>query len=164
MILVILGTHERPFLRLLKEIEKLIAQKKIKNVIIQRGYTDYRVNGAKSYDFIEFEKMQRLIKNCDIVITHGGVASITDALNYKKPTIVVPRLKKFNEHTDDHQLQITRMMEKENKIIPVYDIKYLKSAIIKAREFKIKKRKQKKSKIFQIINEKLQEWEKSKIY
>lgn len=93
MILVILGTHERPFLRLLKEIEKLIAQKKIKNVIIQRGYTDYRVNGAKSYDFIEFEKMQRLIKNCDIVITHGGVASITDALNYKKPTIVVPRLK-----------------------------------------------------------------------
>ena len=112
MILVSLGTHERPFFRLLKEIEELISGGKIKDVIIQTGYTSYKVKGARCFDFIEFGKMQKLIKDCDFLITHGGVGSITDALNYGKAIIVVPRRKDLNEHSDNHQLQITKEMEK----------------------------------------------------
>lgn len=161
MILISLGTHERPFHRLLKEIEKLISEGKIRDVIIQTGYTSYKVKGAKCFDFIEFGKMQKYIKNCDFLITHGGVGSITDALNYGKAAIVVPRRKELNEHTDNHQLQITKEMEKIGKIIPVYDIKDLKKAIEKARKLKVKKRIQKKPKILEIVGKKLREWERT---
>ena len=50
------------------------------------------------------------------MITRGGVGSITDSLSYGKPTIVVPRRKELNEHSDDHQIQITKEMEKELKV------------------------------------------------
>jgi len=159
MILVSLGTHERQFYRLLKEIEILISEGKIKDVIIQTGYTSYKVKGAKCFDFIEFGKMQKYIRNCNCLITHGGVGSITDALNYGKTTIVVPRRKELNEHTDNHQLQITKEMEKIGKIIPVYNIKNLENAIAKARKLKVKKRIQKIPKTFKIIDKKLKEWE-----
>jgi UDP-N-acetylglucosamine transferase subunit ALG13 len=56
-----------------------------------------------------------------------------------KPLIVVPRLKKFKEHTDDHQLQIVQELERQKKIIAVYDVKNLGSAIKKAKKFKPKK-------------------------
>jgi len=160
MILVSLGTHERPFYRLLKEIERLISKGKITDVIIQTGYTSYKVRGAKCFDFIEFEKMQKLIKSCDFLITHGGVGSITDALSYGKPTIVVPRKQELNEHSDDHQLQITREMEKIGKIIPVYNIGDLEKSIEKTRKLKVKKRIPKKPKILEVIDKKLREWER----
>jgi len=118
------------------------------------------VKGAKCFDFIQFEKMQKLIKNCDFLITHGGVGSITDALNYGKATIIVPRRKELNEHSDNHQLQITKEMEKTGKIIPVYNIDDLENAIEKARKLNVKKRIQKPPKILKIIDKKLREWER----
>jgi len=161
MILVSLGTHERPFARLTNEIEKLIREKKItEKVIVQLGYTKQKVAGAENFDFIEFTKMHRLIKNCDVMITHAGTGSITDALDYGKIPVVVPRRKTadLDEHSDDHQIQITKLMEKEGKIIAVYDINKLYAAIQKARSMKYKKKKHTHAKIFSIIESKLEEW------
>lgn len=159
MIIVSLGTHERPFLRLVKKIEYLIQKKKIKeSVIIQLGYTKYNIKGVKSYDFVPVNKMRDYIKKSSVMITHGGVGSIMDCLSFGKPPIVVPRRKELNEHSDDHQMQITKEMEKQGIIIPVYDIDNLENAIKKARSFKLKKRKQGKSKIIDIIEKKLNKW------
>lgn len=161
MILVVMGSHERPFMRLAKELEKLIKENKIKEkVIVQLGYTPYKINGADCHDFIEFSKMQKYIKNCDILITHSGVGSIVSGIENKKPVIAIPRLKELNEHTDNHQLQITKLMEKEGKIIAVYDIKKLAKAIKKARKMKIKKLTKTISPVFGIIEKTLEEWNK----
>lgn len=161
MILVSLGTHERPFMRLVKEIERLIAEGKIKEkVVIQLGYTKYKFTGAECFDFIEFNKMRRLIRTCSVMITHAGTGSITDALDYGKVPVVVPRRKTadLDEHSDDHQVQITKEMEKNGKIIAVYDIKDLEAAIKKAQKLKFKKSKRKQSKILEIVDEKINEW------
>ena len=93
-------------------------------------------------------------------ITHAGTGSITDALDYGKIPVVVPRRKTadLDEHSDDHQIQITKLMEREGKIIAVYDIKDLYGAIEKARRMKYKKKKHAHAKIFSIIESKLKEW------
>jgi len=146
------------------EIERLISEKKIKEkVIVQLGYTKQKVKGAENFHFIEFSKMRRLIKNCSVMITHAGTGSITDALDYGKIPVVVPRRKTsdLDEHSDDHQVQITKIMEKERKIIAVYDIKNLYPAIQKARKMKFKKKKKSSAKIFGIIENKLKEWSKN---
>jgi len=121
------------------------------------------MKGAECYDFIPFDKMRKYIKDSSVVITHGGVGSIMDALSFDKTPIVVPRRKELNEHSDDHQMQITKEMEKQGLIIPVYNIDDLENAIEKAKTIKITKREEKKSKILNLVNKRLKEWEKNEI-
>lgn len=140
MIFVTVGTHEQSFDRLVGKIDELVGDKKIKgNVLVQIGYTDYKPKACKWFKFIEPEKFEQLCKKSDIIITHAGVGSIMTCLKFGKTTIVVPRLKKFGEHRDDHQLQITKELEKQGKILAVYEINKLENAILKAKSWKSKK-------------------------
>lgn len=134
---------------------------KIKDdVIIQTGYTQYIPKKCKWFKFVSQKKFENLCKKSDIIITHGGVGSIMTPLKFNKTTIAVPRLKEFNEHTDNHQLQIVKELEKMGKIIAVYDIGNLYSSIIKAKKFTIKEKKYTSSKIFKIVDKQLDVWSK----
>jgi UDP-N-acetylglucosamine transferase subunit ALG13 len=159
VILVSLGTHERQFLRLAKEIEKLIAEGKInEEVIVQTGYTKYQIKGARCYDFIEFEKMQEYLSDCRILVTHSGVGSIMSGLEHGKPVVAVPRRQQLNEHSDDHQMQITQKMAEKGAIIPVYDIGQLWEAIKEAGKRKPVSMASQKNPIFGIVENVLAEW------
>ncbi len=156
MIFVAVGNHPQGFVRLLKSLDVLAKDKIINDVFVQIGYSNYRPKYCVYTKFVGFNEFHRLIKKSDMVITHSGAGSILNALMYNKPTIVVPRLKKYREHTDDHQLQIAKALEKEGKIIAVYNIKDLENAIKKARIFRPKTAK-KKSSIIELIENYLTE-------
>lgn len=120
MIFVTVGTHEQPFDRLIKCIDQMVADGKIKEeVIIQKGYTDYEPQNCKSYKLIGYDDMQKYIADARIVITHGGPASFVSALSIGKIPVVVPRQYKYNEHVNDHQLEFVRAVEKRMKNIIV---------------------------------------------
>ena len=151
MIFVTVGTTINDFGRLIKEIDRLAFTGKVKDkIIVQTGYTKYIPKYCDSFKLTTPEKMEYLCKRANIYITHGGVGSLTIPLKYNKPIVAVPRLKKFNEHVDDHQIQIVKELEKQGRIIAVYDIKKLDNAIKKVRKWKIKKQKKTKN-ILQII-------------
>ena len=160
MIFVTVGTHNQQFNRLLIEIDRLVEKGKIKNVIAQIGYSTYAPKNYKWFRFLNFEGMVKLQKRADIIITHAGVGSIMTALDIDKPTIVVPRLSKYKEHVDNHQLFTTKELEKTDKVIAVYDINNLSKAIEKAKMFNAKVGS-KKSKVLEIIDNYLSETEKS---
>ena len=105
MIFITLGTQKQSFKRLLDEIErcKILDNEEI---IAQVGYTKFVSEKIKTIDFLETDEFNRYIGNSEFVITHGGVGSIFDALLKNKKVIAVPRLKKYNEHIDDHQVEI----------------------------------------------------------
>lgn len=160
MILVTVGTHRQGFERLIKAVDKLVEKNKIKDkVTIQIGYSNYVPKNCKWFKFIDKDKFENLCKKSSLIITHAGVGSIMTSLKYNKPTIVVPRLKKFNEHRDDHQLQITKELEKQKRIIAIYDTNSLKEAIEKARKWKPKKITR-RNKILHLINNFLYDMEK----
>lgn len=120
MIFVTVGTHEQPFDRLLKCIDKMVEEKKIKDkVIIQKGYTDYEPKNCESYKLIPYEDMQKYINEADIVVTHGGPASFIAPLAIGKIPIVVPRKKEYDEHVNNHQLEFSKEVEKRLKNIIV---------------------------------------------
>ena len=107
MILVTLGTQDKSFERLVKAIDKEIENGNIKDkVIVQAGYTKYKSDNMEIFDFVLPDKLDKLMKEADILITHGGVGSILGALKYDKPVIAAARLSKYKEHTNDHQKQI----------------------------------------------------------
>lgn len=120
MIFITVGTHEQPFDRLLKCIDKMVENGDIKEKIIcQKGYTDYEPKNYKAEKLIPYEQMQKNIEKARIVITHGGPASFIAPLSIGKIPVVVPRKKDFNEHVNDHQLEFSREVEKRMKNIIV---------------------------------------------
>ena len=80
------------------------------------------------------------IKNCELLITHAGVGTILEAKKNNKTVIVVPRLKKYNEHVDDHQQQIAYGFSKK-EIVLESDCSNLKSVLDKAQEIRLKEYK-----------------------
>ena len=127
MIFVTVGISKNPFYRLVKKMDE-IASNLDEKVIIQLGHTNYKPKYAEYFDF-RLYSIQDLFKGARVVVSHGGAGAILNALSFDKPIITVPRLKRYREHMDDHQLDIVREMEKRNKLIAVYDIEDLEEAL-----------------------------------
>ena len=79
------------------------------------------------------EEFEQYMEMADVVICHGGCGSIIPALRRGKVPVVVPRLKKYGEHVNDHQMQLTQILADEGRVIPVYEIETLSGAIAQAR-------------------------------
>lgn len=124
MIFVTVGTHEQPFNRLIKEIDRLVAEGKIKEkVVIQTGFSTYIPKHCEWHKMMSFNEMQIAYQTARIIITHGGPSSFLEALQYGKVPIVVPRQVEFNEHINNHQVDFVKLIaERMNNIIPVYQI------------------------------------------
>ena len=135
-IFLTVGTHPQQFDRLIKAVDELVAAKQINGEIAsQIGNSNYKPKNFSFKTMMGKEEYEKNFKNADIVICHAGEGAIIDGLNYKKKLIVVPRLKKFDEHTDDHQMDLVKKLASENKIIGVYDVKDLELAIKKTTRF-----------------------------
>lgn len=140
MILVTLGTQDKPFTRLLEAVQKQIDNGNIKDeVVVQAGYTKFESKNMKIYELIEYEKFDKLVKDCDILITHGGVASILNGIKNEKKVIAAARLKEFGEHTNDHQLQIISDFYKKGYLLALDDFDKLDEVLKQVKKFKQKK-------------------------
>lgn len=127
MILVTVGMHYKGFPRLIKKMDQ-IASTINEEVIMQIGYTDYTPINCTYFKFNEYSELQKLTKKARIVVCHGG-ASIIYTLELGISLIAVPRLKKFDEVGDDHQLHFSKKLEKLGIINVVYDVDNLETVL-----------------------------------
>ncbi len=154
MILITLGTQDKQFTRLLDMVQKEIDKGNIKDrVVVQAGHTKYDSKDMEIFDLIDREKFSELISKCDILITHGGVGSIINGLQNNKKVIVVPRLAKYDEHMNDHQIQITDNFSKEGYILPLYENDNLGDVLEKVKNFTPKKFKSNTEHMIKIISD-----------
>ena len=153
MIFVTVGS-QLTFDRLLKTIDKEIEIGNIKDkVIVQGGKTKYKSKYMTIIKYLDLDEFDRYIKDADLIISHGGVGSITDALKYNKTVIATPRLKKYKEALNDHQIQIIENFGIEGYIIPLLDLTELNLAIEKVKTFKPKKYKSNTNKMVKLIED-----------
>ena len=154
MILVLLGTQNNSFERLLKEIEKCINDGIIKEkVIVQAGFTKFSSEKMEILKLIPMENLNKLIDEANFIITHGGVGSIVSSIKKGKKVIAVPRQKKYNEHVNDHQLQIVNSFADVGYIKKVIEVGKLRNVINKIDEFVPKKFESNTENIIRMIEE-----------
>lgn len=141
MIFITLGSQKFQFNRLLREVDSLIEKGMItkKEVFAQIGYSDYIPKNYEYKNFLDRDEFKRMMDNSNIVITHGGTGAIVGAVKKGKKVIAVPRLEEFNEHVDNHQLQIVQQFENMQFIKSVINIENLELAIREIQKIEFKK-------------------------
>lgn len=140
MVFVTLGTQDKEFKRLLEHIDLEIEKGTIKEkVVVQKGNTKYESKNMELYDFLDREEYEKFIKECSVLITHGGVGSILTGIQYGKIVIAVPRLSKYKEHVNNHQVQIVESFSNSKYILGLKDLSLFSKVYEKSRHFKPKK-------------------------
>lgn len=153
MILVTLGTQDKSFERLLKAIDKEIEKGNIKEkVIVQAGYTKYESKNMEIFDLISSDELDKLVDKSSLIITHGGVGSILSAIKKNKKVIAAARLKKYKEHTNDHQKQIVKEFSDLGYILELRDFNKLGKLLEKSKTFKPKKFKSNTNNMIDLID------------
>lgn len=135
MVFVTVGNAKQGFSRLLDAVEKMAADGLFggESVLIQSGHNpQFRPRFCEQRPFIPMDEFDELLSRAAIVICHGGCTQLT-AVRMGKAPVVMPRLKKYGEHVNDHQLQLVRALADEGRIIPAYEPEELAGAIAEAR-------------------------------
>lgn len=136
MIFVVLGTQKFQCNRLLREIDRLVENGTIKEEIFaQKGYSDYTPKNYISIDFLTKEDFEKKVEKCTLLITHSGVGTILSGINHHKPIIVYPRLRRYKEHVDDHQLNIAKAFSKKELVLMCGEHDDLAELIEKSKSF-----------------------------
>ena len=129
MIFVTVGTHEQQFNRLVSYMDEW-ASSHDEEVVIQSGFSTYEPKSAKFSKLYPYKTMVELVDKARIVITHGGPSSFIMPLQIDKVPVVVPRMKEFDEHVNDHQLDFARAVaERQGNIIVIEEVTKLSETI-----------------------------------
>ena len=130
-IFITLGSQKFQFNRLLKAVDELCEKEIVDaaGVFAQIGYSDYLPRKYSYKKFLDRDEFSKEMGKADIVITHGGTGAIIGAVKKGKKVIAVPRLVKYGEHVDDHQLQLIKQFDDLNLICSCPDIGKLDVAL-----------------------------------
>ena len=126
MIFVTVGAM-RAFDRLVREMDR-IAGGIGEEVIMQIGAADYKPQNCNYFRFSSRSDMEKLYSKARLVVCHAGIGSILTAMKYNKSFVLVPRMKRYGEVFDDHQLEIAAELQSRG-ITAVYDINELEYAL-----------------------------------
>jgi len=162
MIFLTVGT-QFPFDRLVKLIDEMSGQNGFKEKIFaQIGHSSYQPRNFESVPSLESHLFAKYMREASCAIGHAGIGTITMALDYNKPLLVMPRLKKYGEAVNNHQLDIARKFEQDGYLLAAYDVGELPAKIEKLKSFVPGKRQSQAKALAERISIFLNELSKSK--
>lgn len=160
-ILVTVGSMQgRSFSRLFQIIDELCDEGILSNdtIIAQTGYDKYESKFYKTFDLTSDEEFKELIKKSDVIISHAGTGTVTSCLKQHKKVILFPRLSKYNEHYDDHQIELCEFFQMNNYVLVAKDKKELVNCLRKVRDFQPEEFQSNKESFNRLILKALEGW------
>jgi len=81
-------------------------------VFWQTGATDVTGLGIDARKKVPEHELSAAMAGADLVISHAGVGSALSSMRAGRAPLLVPRRSRYEEHVDDHQIQIARELER----------------------------------------------------
>ena len=156
MILVTLGTQKFQMDRLVQAVDEL-AEVVSEEIFVQSGNSTYEPKHCSAQNCVDAQEFQKMIEECSVLINHSGVGTIMRGIRAGKPVVVVPRLAKYHEHVDDHQVQIAEAFASKNCVLYCDDLTKLEETVKIARTYSFSPYQVPKSNVEDIILAFLQE-------
>lgn len=120
MIFLTVGT-QFPFDRLVKAVDEAAGTNGFdEKVVAQIGDSSYCPENFEAAPSVEKAVFDQHLSKADSIISHAGMGTITMALEHRKPLLVMPRLKKYGEVVNDHQLAIAKKFEQLGYLLVAY--------------------------------------------
>jgi UDP-N-acetylglucosamine transferase subunit ALG13 len=134
MIFLTVGT-QFPFDRLVRTVDEVCENGFREEIFAQIGDTSYKPRNFQSVASLSKNMFDKYLKGASGVISHAGMGVIIMALDNKKPLLAMPRLKKYGEVVNDHQVDIARKFEKLGHILSVYSMEELPEKLQQLKAF-----------------------------
>jgi UDP-N-acetylglucosamine transferase subunit ALG13 len=125
VIFATVGSTQIPFERFMHALGQLPGEQ----LFVQHGPVEPPAGAAQASAFMQFPEVIESMEAADVVVCHAGAGSILCALRSGHTPVVVPRLQRFEETVDDHQLEFSRALAAEGKVIAVEDLSRLAGAV-----------------------------------
>jgi len=120
MIFLTVGT-QFPFDRLVKAVDEVAGKNGFdERIVAQIGDSSYHPENFDAAQSVEKALFDQHFAEADSIISHAGMGTITMALDHRKPLLVMPRLKKYGEVVNDHQLAIAGKFEQLGYLLVAY--------------------------------------------
>jgi len=120
VIFACVGTNPFEFERFVKIVDGLHAIDSSLEVCLQIGFTSYTPTNYKYEKFVNLGEYHKYVSQCDVFIAHAGTGVSIDAMKHRKNLILIPRYGELNEHTDNHQLELAKYWEEQNRAFVIY--------------------------------------------
>jgi UDP-N-acetylglucosamine transferase subunit ALG13 len=125
VIFATVGSTQIPFERFIDALEGLPGQQ----LLVQHGPVAAPAGAQRAVDYMQFPEVIESMEQANVVVCHAGAGSILCALRAGHTPVVVPRLKAFQETVDDHQLEFSRALRDEGKVLAVEDLDQLDAIV-----------------------------------
>ena len=130
MLLITVGTDQYQFNALMQWIDILIKYQLInEEVLVQYGSSSYLPDGSIAYRWLSEQEFLSFVDRASLIISHcdEGLAELLE--DKDTPYVLVPRLQRFREHVDNHQMEVADDFESRGVAIarsPGDLVKFLK--------------------------------------
>lgn len=140
MIFLTVGTLF-PFDRLVRSVDHFLGQGVIdEEIFAQIGLCEYQPQNIEYVEILEKGVFDSYFRKAAGIISHAGIGTITMALDYNKPMLVMPRRKHLKEHVNDHQVATARKFEELGHVLVAYETEELPVKIEQLKTFVPRKR------------------------
>ena len=157
MIFLTVGS-QFPFDRLVKAVDKAVETVGItEQIFAQIGKSSYQPRNFDSATLMDKDLYDDYIDQASSIISHAGIGTITIALSNDKPLLVMPRLKKYGEVVNDHQVAIAIRFAKLKHILTACDQDDLPEKIKLLKTFVPRKRNSQAESVSRVIAQFLNE-------
>ena len=141
MIFLTVGT-QFPFDRLVQAIDRIIGEGLISETVFgQIGKSACKPRNFEAVARMEKQKFDEHLRQASGIIGHAGMGTISMALNNRKALLAMPRLKKYGEVVNDHQLGIAKRFSELGHILAAYGVEDLPAGIARLGDFVPKERR-----------------------
>ena len=113
------------YLSITRNKKLLHTLKNLKEEFIVYGFNDDKKDGNIRYKKFSEENFDRDLKECKAVITTGGINLISEAIYLKKPILVIPIKKQFEQYLNAKYVKKNNYGEHYNKLTEKNLIKFL---------------------------------------
>jgi UDP-N-acetylglucosamine transferase subunit ALG13 len=128
LIFATVGSTQIPFERMVRALDALPGDE----LFAQHGPVPAPPAAAGARSFMQFPEIIEAMERADVVVCHAGAGSILCALRTGHTPVVVPRLRRYRETVDDHQVEFARALGEEGKVIAVSELDSLPDAVAAA--------------------------------
>lgn len=140
MIFLTVGT-QFPFDRLVRAVDDIVGEGLITETVVgQIGENSCSPGNFEAVATMEKADFDMHIEKASAIIGHAGMGTITMALNNNKPLLAMPRLRKYGEVVNDHQVGIAEKFSDLGYILSADGVEDLPDGIRRLRDFVPKKR------------------------